>query len=81
MDVPELRDRPRIPARLSIVFQALRDLGPDPSFDALSEWERRARDPDDRALWILDRLQIARDLLNAEEKRKLEADQKTWEPK
>lgn len=57
--VAAFESRPKVPARLQIVVQALRDLGPTPDFAALDAWERRARDPEDRAFWILDRLQAA----------------------
>jgi hypothetical protein len=67
-----LASRPRIPARLAIVFQAMQDLGPEPSFDALAEWERRLDDPDDRALWLLDRLQVAARVVNEDQAKRME---------
>ena len=57
--VQTLEDRPRIPARLAIVFDALRDLGPDATFSDVAEYARRIRDPNDRAIWLNERMQIA----------------------
>ena len=49
------------------MFQALRDLGPDASFDSISEYERRIRDPNDRAVWLMERMQIVAEVWREKE--------------